>query len=74
MYFEISKPKTANEFLNRLNDGEKIQIRMASRDRLEHMRVNDFASDGPMPEEVLYAAQQTLLNRFKVDSARPGGF
>jgi hypothetical protein len=74
MYFQIIKPKTANEFLNRLSDVEKIQIRMASRDRLEHMRVNDFASDGPMTEETLLVVQQTLLNRFKAESNVPGGF
>jgi len=74
MYFEICEPKNVNQMLNRLSDAEKIQIRMASRDRLEHMRVNDFAADGPVSEETLFTVQQTLLNRFKTDSARLGGF
>lgn len=60
--------------LNRLSDAEKIQIRMASCDRLEHMRLNNFASDGPVSEETLLEVQQTLLNRFKADSAKLGGF
>jgi hypothetical protein len=56
-----SEPKTASELLARLRETECITIRNATTaDRLEHLRLNDFASDGPVSSEAMVEVKRVL--------------
>lgn len=46
----VDTPKTAPIFIGRLREVEKIAIRGATADALEHMRQTSFASDNITPE------------------------
>ncbi len=52
--------KTADQLIVRLRETERIQIRAASPDRLEYLRQNDLASDGPITAEAMIEVKQKL--------------
>lgn len=58
--FTIAQPKTAQELIARLRETEKISIRSASKDKLEHLRVTSLASDGPVSSETIQEVQRLL--------------
>lgn len=67
----VTEPKTPDAFISRLQEVEKIIIRSASADRLEHMRMNDFASDGPLSLEAMLEVQAKLNAAYKADGFKP---
>lgn len=72
MYLHTAEPKTAEQFIARLRETEKIAIRGASNpDRLEWLRQNDFAYD-MMSAEEMQRAYDLLIAAFKVNSAKNG--
>ena len=72
MYLHTAEPKSAELFIGRLRETEKIAIRGATNpDRLEWLRQNEFAYDMISADELQRA--QTLLNAsFKVESVKAG--
>jgi len=64
MRFCTAKPKTVDLFIGRLREVEKIAIRGASSDRLEHLRQTDFLVDGPLSSEDMIDVQRRLVADF----------
>lgn len=56
----LTEPKTPDLFIARLRETEKIAIRSASADQLEHLRLNDFQSDGPLSLDAMLEVQRKL--------------
>lgn len=71
MSFQTVTAKTAAQLLTRLRETERIQIRGASPDRLEHLRLNDFASDGPVSSEAMTEVKATLEAEFAEFNTKP---
>jgi hypothetical protein len=59
MYLHTAEPKTADLFIGRLREIEKINIRKANEGELEHMRQTIFLSDG-ITEDVMAEVKQRL--------------
>lgn len=73
MKFSIKTESTVEQFIARLTDVEKIQIRMAQTpERLDHMRQNQFASD-TVSQEVMTQAHSRLITEFRAHPVT-GGF
>lgn len=71
--FGTQEPKTTKEFLARLSDVEKIQIRMAQTpERLDHMRQNQFTSD-MIDYRTMIEAHAALVTQFEAHP-ETGGF
>lgn len=65
MNFAIVEPATETQLLNRLNDVEKIQIRMLdNEDQLDSYRWSFLTADGPPSLETMVAVRETLYKRF----------
>ena len=52
--------KNTAQLLARLTEGERINIRAASPERLEFLRTTAFASDGPVTPETLAEVKAVL--------------
>jgi len=64
--------KTAAQLLGRLRETERIAIRGAdTADRLEHLRLNDFASDGPVSKEAMAEVKATLDAQYAEYNTKP---
>lgn len=70
MYLHTVAPKTAELFVARLRETEKIGIRMANEGALEHLRQTVFAADMISPE-VMVEAKALVDAKFKELSAGP---
>jgi hypothetical protein len=69
MYLQTATPKTAELFIGRLRETEKITIRAASSDaRLEYLLRAEFASD-MITLDVLKEAARLLHEESKIASA-----
>jgi hypothetical protein len=64
MYLHIVEPKTAQQFVARTTEPERMMIRSANPDRLEYLRQNDFSSDGPLTPESMVEAQAIIRTNF----------
>lgn len=73
MFLQTIEPKTVDQFIARLSDVEKIQIRMATTpERREHMRLNQFLSDN-VEAHVMERAHAHLIAEFRAHPVT-GGF
>ena len=70
MYLHTVAPKTADLFIGRLREIEKIQIRMANEGALEHLRQTVFLADNISPE-VMAEVKVRLMEDFAKLSAAP---
>lgn len=67
----IATPKTANAFIARMTEVEKMLVRgAANQDRLEYLRQNDFAVDMLTPE-VMAEAKTKLMDKYSEGSNNP---
>jgi hypothetical protein len=65
-------PKTADQLLGRLRETERILIRGANTaDRLEHLRLNDFAGDGPVSAEAMAEVKAKLDAQYAEYNTKP---
>jgi hypothetical protein len=71
LHLETLDPKNAQQLISRMREIEKIQLRAASPAAVEHMRVQNFGSDGPPSLEVVQEAQQLLLAEYATASDGP---
>ena len=72
MYLHIAEPKSADIFIGRMRETEKMAIRMASNpDALEYLRTVEFAVDMLTPE-VMTEVKTRLDAEFKAAGQKKG--
>ena len=70
MFLHTVEPKTAQQLVGRLTEVERILIRRATPDGLEHLRTAAFASDGPVTPEAMTEVKRILDEQFAEASSR----